>query len=169
VTRLITADDIIALNPCSAWPADKIRRMVGRGITADRIARDERIPLADRRWVLCHLLARGPQPDRPALVRWSCAIALRAVDHITDEESHAAARECIETAIRWSVGDATADQVWSARSLVYDHWPAAYAAAYAADAAAYDAAYAAYAAYAAAYAAAYLIDLAAIIDSEVRQ
>lgn len=161
-----TSADVLALAPCwVTYPAPgrdeaTLRRLVGEGVTARAIAECEQLSLADRRWVLCHLLARGPRPDANALVRLACDVALSVVDQITDVTTHAAARQAIETAQRWSVGDATVEEVWRARDALRDRAAAAYAASAAAAA---DYAARAAAAYAA-DARRHLLDLAAILD-----
>jgi len=169
---IYTHDEIAALGPC--WLRDGrawlLRTVVGDGVTARQIAEVEGVSLRDRRWVLCHLLARGPQPNLRALVEWAAGIALDDAASITDEYDEGVARYAAELALRWSQGEDVS------RGDLYDAAAAraaARAAAYAADAADdyaaarayaaayyYAAAYAADAARAAARAAAYAADAA---------
>jgi len=172
---VITADEILALGPC--WTRDgyelagerynshaaeeTIRQLVGNGVSAAQIAADERLTLPDRRWLLCHYLARGPRRDLPALVQWAAECAQDAVDRVVvagqmDEDTEAVSRQAIEAAIRWTEERTAAA---AAAAVAAD---AADAAAYAAYAAAADAA--AYAAYAGGDTHDSLITLARIID-----
>ena len=138
---IFTYAEIAALRPC--WlqdgRAELLRTLVGDDVTARQIAEDERVSLSDRRWVLCHLLARGPRPNLRSLIEWAARIALDDAALITDEYDEGVARHAAELALRWSQGE----------SISRDEPYAAYCAARAADAWA-----AAYVAYAAAYAAA---------------
>ena len=145
---LITVDDIMALRPCERWPRATVERLAGLGVTAHAIATHPAVSIQDKRWVLTNLLARGPRPDRKALVRWACMCALDACEYARDEYTEGVSRACIETTLRWCNGDATIEEVRRDRYAAYD-------AAGAADAA--DAAYAA-------SAERHLLWLAAIID-----
>jgi len=142
---IYTHDEIAALGPC--WLRDGrawlLRTVVGDGVTARQIAEVEGVSLRDRRWVLCHLLARGPQPNLRALVEWAAGIALDDAASITDEYDEGVARYAAELALRWSQGEDVS------RGDLYDAAAAraaARAAAYAADAADYAADAADYAA-----------------------
>ena len=88
--------------------------------------------------------------DRKVLVRIACDCARTALRFVPEGEDRP--RLAIETTERWLSGEATIEEVRSARQAAYAAYASAYAA-YAADAAAYAAdAYAAAAAAAAAYA-----------------
>ena len=186
MTALITYDQIAALQPC--WIRDGrahlLREYVGSGVTARQISDDERVSVADRRWLLTNLLSRGPRADRMALVRWAAQCAASSLHLIGNDRTRGAATNCVEVVLLWTVGDATIEEVRAARSAATAAYAAdsdataraaraadataraadadsadAYAAAYAADAAA-DAADATARA-ADAYAAAYAADAAA--------
>jgi hypothetical protein len=146
VAALITADEILACSPCRAWPAERVRALVGDGITPEALARRADVSLADRRWALTQVLARR---DRHALVRWACDCAV-SVRHLLAGDALDAADLAVQTALAWCEGDAPEEDCRAA----YAAANADYAAAWAAYAATYAAAYAAWAAYAAAYAAA---------------
>lgn len=140
---MITANDIISLDPC--WlhaytnGAERIRALVGTGVTALQIARDDRVSLDDRRWVLCHLLARGPRPDLRGLVRWEMHQALK-VGHLVTDSRYPGATEVV---LRWTTGDASDEELGAARGVLRSIWCSTYAARP-------DRAHAAYAAYVAA-------------------
>ena len=92
-----------------------------------------------------HLATQG-SPLRRAVVRAACACTrlsppLFEARYTNDTRPRAA----IETAERWSYGEATLDEVRAARDAAWDAWRSNYAASYAADAA--------FAAFAAAFAA----------------
>jgi hypothetical protein len=118
-------------------------------------------PRGDWMLWLAGRVAGGPgSPLRRPLVRAACACARHARPYVRAGEHRP--RLAIETAERWSRGEATLEEVRAAADAAADAADAADAAAYAAYAA-YAAAHAAYAAYAAyaAHAAAYAADAAA--------
>ena len=114
-------------------------------------------------WMLW--IAARLEIDRKLIVTAACLCARQSLVHVRPGEERP--RIAIETAERWTHGEATINEVQIARNAAADDAAAACAAAYDADAdaAAYAAAYAAYAAAyaadAAAYAAAYAADAAA--------
>jgi hypothetical protein len=161
VAVLVTAAEIIALQPCAAWTEERIRRVVGRGKTPTQIAKLADASIGDRRWALTGLAART-DAGRRALVSWAAGCAQDVANLATDED---AARCAISMAVAWAEGCATTDEVRDAACAAYASYAyaryfayagaAAYAAAYAAaDAAADAAAAVAYAAAATAAAAA---------------
>jgi hypothetical protein len=75
MTTPITADEILACNPCSAWPPARIRALVGDGIAPDlRLASDILAVVAERDAAN----ARAERAEADARSCWSSADA----DHV---------------------------------------------------------------------------------------
>ena len=134
-TRRITADEIIALGPCSNWPHKLIRARIGRGKTPTEIATASDVSIGDRLWVLTGYAAHV---DRKLLVLWAAGCAQDARDTIADEDARDAADVAIQTTVAWAEGCASEQDCREASNGAY---------AYSAAGAAYAANYAAYAAY----------------------
>lgn len=116
----ITTDDIMTLRPCSDWPRERVATIVGEGITPIEIARHPDIPIADRQWVLSHLLAVR---DRRALVQWACECA-QDVRHLTATSAATSAADAADAA---RAADAPAAAAYAA-SYAASYAAAAYAA-----------------------------------------
>ncbi len=100
----ITADEIIAMNPCASWPHDVIRKRIGKGKTPTQIAKSEDVPIADRHWLLTNYAARN---NRIHLVLWAAGCAQDVRDRIHGEDSRDDADCAIQTAVAWAEGCAT--------------------------------------------------------------
>ena len=157
----ITADEIIAMNPCASWPHDVIRKRIGKGKTPTQIAKSEDVPITDRHWLLTNYAARN---NRIHLVLWAAGCAQDVRDRIHGEDSRDDADCAIQTAVAWAEGCATEqdcrDAYVAAASASVSVSVSVSAAAAAAASAAYAAAYAVSVSAAAAAAAAYAADYA---------
>jgi hypothetical protein len=128
-TTPITADEILACDPCSDWPPARIRALVGDGIAPAVLARHPDVPRVDRRWVLTQVLARR---DRRALVHWACDCCDCVAGVRRLLPGGTAADLAVKTARAWCEGAATAEDcraAWATtRAVAYATAPrAAYA------------------------------------------
>ncbi len=126
---------VLALRPCA--DAQEWILSVSGGTPSQAWAR---CPRGD--WMLW--LAARAEVDRRLVVLAACECARLALPYVPSGEDRP--RAAIETAERWTRGEATMAEVRGAAAYAYAAAYAAYAAAYAADAAAYAADAAAYAA-----------------------
>lgn len=128
----LTLNDIMALGPCEDYPRERVAElMAGRESVSLLDVLDTPIPLDDRVWLITEAL-----PESAARLL-SCEYA-ESVLHIfeRDHPDDKRPREAIETARRFARGEATAEELESARA-------AARAAARSAEGAVWDAAQAA--------------------------
>ena len=99
----ITADQILAHQPCDGYDRARIESLLG----GPSIAVSDCLPVllalspSDARWVVSRLL---PHRDR---VSWACDCAERVVDRIDDECQEGVALAAIQTARAWVEGEAT--------------------------------------------------------------
>lgn len=101
--RLITADEVIAMRPCSEYDSDRIKRNHGEGgITVDEIW-DLDIPCSDRFWVLIRLV---PKDKRRLVV----ADIAETVLHVFEDKfpNDDRPRKVIEAYRKGAYADATA-------------------------------------------------------------
>jgi hypothetical protein len=128
----LTADAIMALNPCEEYPRDRVRELLG----GDAIEWSALVPVLltihreDARWLVTHLLwATSPQ----ALVLWAADCAERPLATLADERTRKVCAATLATTRAWCRGEATDGEVRAARAAA---WAAEAAAARAARAAA---------------------------------
>ena len=100
--RVYTYDDVAALGPC--WLKDgrdgRLRRLIGRGLTAGEIAARTDVVAADRRWVLTRLASQSPA-GLTELVLWACGCAQDVRNLARDVD---VVDTAIQTAVAWMVG-----------------------------------------------------------------
>jgi len=77
----ITVDMIMSHVPCDDWPRERVKDVIGDGLTAREVA-DSEITLQDKHWVLWHCL-----PDTDAVLEAAVVRGLN-FDHVVQFAKH---------------------------------------------------------------------------------
>lgn len=76
---IITAEQIIGWGPCRRYPPERVKKLVGAGVTPEQVL-DSSIRIQDRHWVLAHLLDWSEQRYCAAAAAERVLMTAKSVD-----------------------------------------------------------------------------------------
>jgi hypothetical protein len=101
----ITAEQIISWEPCDNYPEDLIHELVGDGVTVEQILETDKIPTADKIWLLTR---KEFFPDNN-LHELACRFAEYALSKVYNPDPWSI--EAVRVRRQWMQGKATDEQL----------------------------------------------------------